>query len=123
MKTTCVGLASLILIVLTVPAASAHHSASAMDFANTVEIEGEVQLIRVTNPHMKLILRVTDEQGTRDIEFEGHSRNNVYRSGWRTDTMKVGDTITAIIAPMRDGSDGGYVTAFRTASGEQIGFQ
>jgi hypothetical protein len=78
---------------------------------------GECILAIVSSP------KVTDEKGTRDIEFEGHSRNNVYRSGWRPETMKVGDTITAIIAPMRDGSDGGYVTAFRAASGEQVGFQ
>ncbi len=101
--------------------AAAHHSAAAMDFQNTVEIEGVVQEIEVVNPHLTLVLRVTDERGTRDIEFEGHSRNNVYRAGWRPDIVKVGDTITIRVAPMRDGSDGGYVTAFETASGERVG--
>jgi hypothetical protein len=33
----------------------------------------------------------------------------------------VGDDITIRIAPMRDGSDGGYVTGVRTADGEEIG--
>jgi hypothetical protein len=35
--------------------------------------------------------------------------------------MTVGDTITLRIAPARDGTDGGYVTAFITAEGEAIG--
>jgi hypothetical protein len=99
----------------------AHHSAAAMDFANTIEVEGIVQSLEVVNPHLTLVLRVTDERGTREIEFEGHSRNNVYRSGWRPDSIHPGDRIRVTIAPMRDGSDGGYVTAFVTASGERIG--
>jgi hypothetical protein len=101
----------------------AHHSAAAMDFQNTIEMEGVVQRIEVVNPHLKLVLRVTDEKGTRDIEFEGHSRNNVYRSGWRDGMLEFGATITVRIAPMRDGNDGGYVTAFRTADGQEVGFQ
>jgi hypothetical protein len=94
-----------------------------MDFQNTIEMEGVVQRIEVVNPHLKLVLRVTDEKGTRDIEFEGHSRNNVYRSGWRDGMLEFGATITVRIAPMRDGNDGGYVTAFRTADGQEVGFQ
>jgi rRNA maturation protein Rpf1 len=65
---------------------------------------------------------VTDnERGTRDIEFEGRSRNSLYRQGFRPDMIKVGDKITIRIWPMRDGSDGGYITAFITADGQAIG--
>src|SRR5690606_8963191 len=41
--------------------------------------------------------------------------------GLRPEMMKVGDEITIRIAPMRDGSDGGYVTALLTADGTAIG--
>jgi hypothetical protein len=77
---------------------------------------------RFANPHMRLILEVTDdERGTRDIEFEGHSRNNMIRQGLLPDMFTEGDTITIRIAPMRDGADGGYVTGLRTPDGEEIG--
>jgi hypothetical protein len=45
----------------------------------------------------------------------------MYRAGYRDNIIKVGDTITVYIAPLRDGSDGGYVTAAVTASGVRFG--
>ena len=76
---------------------------------------------RAINPHMRLVLQVTDAKGTRDISFEGHSTNNMYRAGYRNGMIKVGDKISVTIAPTRDGSDGGYVTAAVTASGARFG--
>ena len=99
----------------------AHHSAAQFDFRNTVLVEGKVMEARFANPHMRLILNVSDAKGTRDIEFEGHSRNNMRRQGLMPDMFGVGDTITIRIAPMRDGSDGGYVTAVRAPDGTEIG--
>ena len=92
--------------------ATAHHSAAQFDFSQTVEIHGTVKLFEARNPHIKLVLEVSDDAGVRDIEYEGHSRNNVYRRGWRPEHVSVGDDITIGIAPLRDGGDGGYVTRF-----------
>jgi hypothetical protein len=100
---------------------SAHHSAIQFDFNNTKTVTGVVKKFRAINPHMQLVLQVKDEKGARDIVFEGHSTNNMYRAGYRDNMIKVGDTITVYIAPLRDGSDGGYVTAAVTASGVRFG--
>jgi len=103
-------------------AAFAHHSASQFDFGGTVQVTGVVKYVRFANPHAKIILEVTDdERGTRDIEFEGHSRNNMVREGLVPDMFTVGDKITISIAPMRDGTDGGYITAFITEDGQAVG--
>ena len=113
---------SVLILAVMVAAAGAHHSAAQFDFRNTVLVSGKVVRARFVNPHMRLVLEVTDEKrGTRNVEFEGHSRNNMRRQGLLPDMFGVGDTITIRIAPMRDGSDGGYVTAVRTPSGEEIG--
>ena len=102
--------------------ATAHHSAAQFDFGNTVLVAGKVEEVRFANPHMRLILVVTDDaRGTRDIEFEGHSRNNMRRQGLMPDMFTVEDTVTIRIAPMRNGNDGGYVTALRTPNGEEVG--
>jgi hypothetical protein len=119
-KFKLLGAAALLLTVAV--GAEAHHSAAQFDFQNTVDLKGVVKEARFSNPHAKLVLEVTDEKrGTRDIAFEGHSRNNMYRQGFRPDMMKVGDAITIRIAPMRNGEDGGYVTALITADGTKIG--
>lgn len=100
----------------------AHHSAAQFDFGQRVPVAGTVKLIEVRNPHIKLILDVSDDAGqSREIEYEGHSRNNVFRRGWRPNSVGVGDEITIEIAPLRDGSDdGGYITGFRLADGTEF---
>ena len=112
--------ASLVAIASFSTAASAHHSAAQFDFAQTVRIEGVVKEMRVANPHIALFLEVKDAKGTRVIEYEGHSRNNYFRSGWRDGMVKVGDKITLVAAPTRDGSDGGYALGVITADGTRF---
>jgi hypothetical protein len=103
-------------------AANAHHSAAQFDFRGPTEVSGTVKFVRFANPHGRLILEVTDdERGTRDIEFETHSRNNMVRQGLLPEMFHVGDDIRIRIAPMRDGKDGGYVTGLLTADGRTIG--
>ena len=111
----------VLLLSEAVPA-SAHHSAAQFDFRAPTTVTGVVKSIRPANPHLRLVMSVTDaKRGTRDIEFEGHSLNNFYRSGWKPDTVKVGDKIDVFIAPRKDGEDGGYVTGVKTANGTVIG--
>src|SRR5690606_20148500 len=89
----------LLLGVLSATQVSAHHSAAQFDFRNTVLVSGKVTETRFANPHMRLVLEVTDDaRGTRNIEFEGHSRNNMRRQGLMPDMFGEGDTITIRIA-------------------------
>jgi hypothetical protein len=111
---------ALVLFASFSTTASAHHSAAQFDFAQTVRIEGVVKEMRVANPHIALFLEVKDAKGTRVIEYEGHSRNNVYRRGWRPEMVHTGDTISIDIAPMRTGEDGGYVKTFVLKDGTEF---
>ena len=104
--TTALALSSVTAVVW------AHHSAAQFDFGQTVKIEGVVKELRIANPHTALFLEVKDAKGKRVVEFEGHSRNNVYRRGWRPERVHPGDTISIEIAPLREGGDGGYVKNF-----------
>lgn len=112
--TLLMGLASLST------AALAHHSAAQFDFGQTVRIEGVVKEMRVANPHIALFLEIKDDKGTRVIEYEGHSRNNVYRRGWRPEMVHAGDSLSIDIAPMRTGEDGGYVKTFILKDGTEF---
>jgi hypothetical protein len=122
MKAFKVALAALLLAAGLSPAL-AHHSASQYNFRQVHEMSGQVKAIRVINPHMSLTLEVTDQKGTRDIDFEGHSINNFYRAGWRPNMIKVGDKIKVKFAPRKDDSDGGFVTGFVTAQGQEVAFK
>jgi len=111
------------LVVALGSTASAHHSAVQYDFTKSATITGVVVKFQAINPHMRLTLRVTDDKGTRDLEIEGHSTNNMYRAGYRDGLIKVGDKISVNVAPLRDGSEGGYMVAAVTASGQRFGLQ
>jgi hypothetical protein len=102
-------------------AAAAHHSAAQFDFSKRVTIEGVVEEFNVTNPHTEAVVEVTDEKGTRDVEFEGHSASHFYRAGYTRGMVEAGDKIAILIAPRRDGGDGGFIQAF-TVNGKTIGF-
>jgi hypothetical protein len=121
MKQSLLVLTAAVLVALGSATLTAHHSAIQFDFTRTVSITGVVMKFRAINPHMQLVLRVKGDTGERDIVFEGHSTNNMYRSGYRDNLIKVGDTITVSVAPLRNGAPGGYVTAAVTASGVRFG--
>jgi hypothetical protein len=111
----------VVLFTVWVATLAAHHSAVQFDFTKSVPVTGVVMKFRAINPHMQLVLHVKDGKGERDIVFEGHSTNNMYRAGYRDNMIKVGDKITVNIAPLKDGSEGGYVTSAVTASGVRFG--
>ncbi len=120
MRSASIVLAIVLIASIGLPA-TAHHSAAAQDFSKRVEMNGVVKSWRIVNPHGKLVVEVTDAKGTRVIELETHSRNNVYRAGYRDGMVKAGDKIKVFIAPNRDGTDGGYLVAFETAEGVKVG--
>jgi hypothetical protein len=123
MKTPGIVSAATAMFMLLGTAAAAHHSAVQFDFTKSVAIKGVVKKFEAINPHMRLVLHVKDARGERDIEFEGHSTNNMYRAGYRHNMIKFGDTITVNVAPLKNGTEGGYVTAAVTANGQRFGAQ
>jgi ABC-type glycerol-3-phosphate transport system substrate-binding protein len=114
--------ASASVLALCAAAAMAHHSAAQFDFAQRVTIEGTVKEFNVTNPHTWAVVELTDDKrGTRDAQYEGHSASHFYRAGYTRDMVKAGDKIAILIAPRRDGADGGFIQAF-TVNGKTVGF-
>ncbi|HEU4620011.1 MAG TPA: DUF6152 family protein [Gammaproteobacteria bacterium] len=102
-------------------AAAAHHSAAQFDFSKRVTIEGVVKEFNVTNPHTEAIVELSDAKGTRDVRYEGHSASHFFRAGYTRDMVKTGDKIAILIAPRKDGEDGGFIQAF-TVNGKTVGF-
>jgi uncharacterized protein DUF6152 len=129
MKSTIHRLAGFGLIVLASAAltvsglAQAHHSAAPFDFTKTVTIEGTVKSFEVMNPHTHALVTLGDANGTRDIDYEGHSASNFYRAGYVKGAVQPGEHIQLLIAPRRDGKDGGFIVWFKTQKGLEVGFK
>ena len=129
MKSTIHRLAGFGLIVLASVAltfshlAQAHHSAAPFDFTKTITIEGTVKSFEVMNPHTHALVTLADASGTRDIDFEGHSASNFYRAGYVKGAVQPGEHIQLLIAPRRDGRDGGFIVWFKTQKGLEVGFR
>jgi hypothetical protein len=96
----------------------AHHSAIQFDFTKQVSYTGTVKEFKAINPHMQMIVEVADAKGKHEVHFEGHSTNNMYRTGYRKGMVNVGDKITVNCAPQRDGVEGGYVVSISTPNGD-----
>lgn len=115
------SLTALLLAAALPLTAYAHHSAARFDLTiRDRMVTGIVKEFKAANPHSTIVLTITDEKGTRDVEFEGHSLNNYYRGGWREGMVKVGDKITLNAAPTKDGTDGGYALAVIAADGTRF---
>jgi len=71
---------------------------------NPVTLEGTVTLFQYTNPHAKVHFDVTDAQGhiTKWVA-ESAPPARLFRNGWKKDSLKPGDKITAIGLPMSQG--------------------
>lgn len=82
-------------VALAAPALFAHHSAAAFDTQKTVTVNGTVKSYRFANPHVQLLVDVTQEDGkvvTMDVEAGAASVLNGL--GFGKDSLKVGEVVT-----------------------------
>ena len=103
------GRASTVMLTLVATSAPAvaHHS-YAMFQEREVVVTGTVKEFQWTNPHIFVQLLVTGADGkTVEWSIEGSGPGQLARQGWKFNTLKVGDKITAGVAPLRDGRNGG----------------
>jgi len=110
------------LLLLVVPMAQAHHSGAAFDGSKPVTVTGVVKAFQWTNPHCYIQVLVKDEQGNEaEWSLEMAAPMYLYNLGWRPSTVKPGDLITATVAPLRNGENGGLVNQVLDAEGNAIG--
>ena len=100
----------------------AHHSQSAYtDASGAISITGVVKKVEFTNPHAFIYVEVAGEGGkTRVWALELMSIRALKMLGWLSDTVKVGDTITAIGRPAKSGAPAMYSEAIKLADGRMM---
>ena len=83
--------------------AAAHHSFIAFDEESEITLMGAVTDYRFVNPHTYFFVDVANDAGeTINFRVEGETRNDLYRNGWRDDTLVAGDVVSVTVNPARD---------------------
>lgn len=91
-------------IVFASTAALAHHAISAeFDQSQRVEFTGKVVKIDWLNPHSYFHVEVEQEDGSTIVyKVEGGPPNSLYRSGWRPDSLPIGEIVSVSGSPARN---------------------
>ena len=85
---------SLLVALIAAPCMAHHATAPHYDFNNTTTIEGQVTSVFWRNPHVRLTLDVTGEDGeVEGWDVEAGSVNALERVGFGPDTIAVGDRV------------------------------
>jgi hypothetical protein len=96
---------SLGLFVAATPTRAHHAFASAFDAEKPVTVHGVIAEIRLENPHSWFFIDVTDPTGkVVRWGFEGSTPTSLIRSGFRPESLKVGDEVTVKGVHARDAS-------------------
>jgi hypothetical protein len=102
--------------------AAAHHSFAMFDTAKRVTLVGTVTAFEWTNPHVYIELDVPGEKGAvKHWSVELGSPSILMQAGWKFSDVKVGDTLTAVINPLRNGESGGLLTYVTLKDGRALG--
>ena len=105
--------AALMLLLFTFPALPHHSFAAEYDGAKPITLTGVVAKFDMVNPHSWIYIDVTDANGKLVTwKFETASPSNLFRRGFKKDTIKPGMQVTLDGYLAKDGSP--------TANGQRL---
>jgi hypothetical protein len=105
-KRLCRSLAVTGLLAASVPAL-AHHSTAMFDYSKDVVLDGVLKSFQWSNPHNYLqVLVPNDTGGQTEWAIEAGAPEVGKLLGWNRDTLKPGDKVKLIIAPLKSGKEG-----------------
>jgi Family of unknown function (DUF6152) len=132
-RRTAAWVAALAFAVVAAPHLSAHHSFAMFDTAKRVTLVGTVTAFEWTNPHVYIELDVPAEKdgaekdgaakggAVKHWSVELGSPSILQQGGWKFSDVKVGDKLTAVINPLRNGDAGGLLFQVTLRDGRVLG--
>jgi len=115
----CLTLAWIYLLASGV--AFAHHGGAVYDTSKMTTVKGVVTDFQFINPHSQIFFDAKNDKG--EIEkwiAEGNSGTALSRYGWKKDSLKPGDQITAIGNRSKNGSTTMHLRKLILADGEEL---
>ena len=119
-KIAAISFAVVCLLAVSVPL-FAHHGYAAYDTDRKVTLKGTVTRWIWSNPHCMIQLDVSDDSGhvVRWIT-ETENPTTMTRSGWTDKSIKVGEQVTVIALPVKNGNPAGRILEVVLPSGEKL---
>jgi hypothetical protein len=120
-KTVLIAAGAASLAAAAVPAA-AHHSSAMFDGSKQITLQGTIKEFQFTNPHSWIQLNVADPAGkVTEWSLETNGVSQLFKRGWRSQTLKPGDKVTISVHPLKNGNSGGAVMSVLDAEGKKVG--
>ena len=111
----------LALMAMYSHASEAHHSFAVYDIDNKIQRTGVLTKLSFSNPHIQLVVVVEREDGSKEIwNIESMNPGRWDRSGNPRDVASVGETITVLGWPARDGKDAMALSTIITDRGTTV---
>jgi Family of unknown function (DUF6152) len=112
---------AVLLVVLSAGWAAAHHSFAVFDHTQSLTVNGTVSKFQWTNPHGFLELDYKVQDGSlKHYTIELTSINMLSRAGWTSRSIKAGDKVKAIVAPLLSGEPGGLLLEVTLSDGKTL---
>lgn len=116
-KVLCIAAAWLVFF----ETGSAHHSFASFDGKRQIAFSGTVTRFQWTNPHVYIEIEAKDDGGAvRRWLIECANTTILNRVGWKWNMIKVGDEISVIVAPLRNGDPAALLKRVRLADGSEF---
>jgi len=113
---------ALLLTALGSAAVFAHHSFSMFDQTTPLTLNGVVASVEWTNPHVYIELDLPDPvKGASHWSIELGSPSILQRGGWKFNSVKKGDKVTAVVSPLKNGEPGSLLTRITLPDGRVLG--
>ena len=113
-------MAAASLLWVTVPLV-AHHGAATFETGKEITLQGTVTEWLWANPHCFLSFDAKDDTGTvRNWVAETQNPTAISQRGWARRTFKVGDQVTVVLNPVKDGQPVGRVLHVVLANGQKL---
>jgi hypothetical protein len=101
--------------------ALAHHSPAVFDRTKEVKLVGVVKEFKWGNPHSWIEMETRNESGTMEgWSVEMNPPSYLVKAGWKSTTIKPGETVTVMINPLRTNEKSGKFVSIILPDGKML---
>ena len=109
------------VLIMAAPLVAHHGRGAAFDMTKQISLKGTVSEVLWRNPHVRISIDVKGEDGkVTTWSFENSGTTNLAQAGYSRNTLRVGQEVTAVFNPGRNGTPVGVIIKFITSDGKEI---